>query len=98
VGTKTAADLSTALLDEKTYCLWDEGKGCKPSPGVMLRFIRDTGSIDVAFCFECNILFTFEGSLPVYSANFDHSHNILLRHFIKLFPLDADLPKLIWRE
>jgi hypothetical protein len=97
VDTKTAADLSKALLDEKTYCLWDEGKGCIPSPGVMLRFIRDTGSVDIAFCFECDMLFTYQGSEPIYGANFDYSHNSLLTYFVKLFPTDPDLPKLIRR-
>jgi hypothetical protein len=97
VNAMIADELTALLLDENTYCLWDEGKGCKPSPGVLLRFSNGSGTIDIAFCFECNMMFTYEGSDPVYGANFDYSHNALLKYFVNLFPLDTDLPKLVLR-
>jgi len=94
VDATISAELAKLLLEEKTFCLWDEGKGCKPSPGLMLRF-SDTRQIDLAFCFECDILYTYRGSQALGSANFDYSHNLLLKFFIALFPSDPDLPKLL---
>ncbi|MBI3856309.1 MAG: hypothetical protein HY293_11525 [Planctomycetes bacterium] len=97
VDAKTAAQLSALLLDEQTFNDWDEAKGCIPTPGLMLRF-SDSRQIDLAFCFECNIMFTYRGSAVLGGANFDRSHDLLLGHFISLFPADVDLPRLLYRK
>jgi hypothetical protein len=95
VDSKIGAELSAALLDEKTYCLWDEGKGCHLQPGLMVRFFRESRSVDVVFCFECDMMLTFQESKAVWGANFDYSHNLLLGFFVKIFPSDPDLPRFI---
>ena len=94
---KISGELLAALLDENTFCNWDEGKGCKPHPGVMIRF-KGTETIDLMFCFECDMLLTFRGREPIWGANFDYSHNRLLSYFIAIFPDDPDLPKLLLKS
>jgi len=94
---KISGELLAALLDEKTFCNWDEGKGCKPHPGVMIR-LKGTETIDLMFCFECDMLLTFRGREPIWGANFDYSHNRLLSYFIAIFPDDPDLPKLLLKS
>lgn len=92
VPADVAARLSNALTREGTYG-GDEPKGCDPSPGFMLRFHGDGRTVDVVFCFECAVLFTYRGSRPLWYANFDGSTKMLAVLLLKLFPGDPDLAK-----
>ena len=93
---KSSGELLAILLDESTFCNWEEGKACKPHPGVMIR-LKGRDKIDLTFCFECDMMSTFRGSEQIWGANFDYSHNRLLKSVISFLPDDPDLPKLIRR-
>jgi hypothetical protein len=94
LDSKTSDPLLWILLEDKAYSDWGNGKGCIPAPGVMIR-VKGAETIDLAFCFECDMLFTFRGSQQIWFANIDHVHNQLLGHFVDIFKSDPDLPKLI---
>jgi len=90
-----ASRFSRGLTSESTYTSWDEGKGCIPKPGLKLRFTRDGRSVEVVFCFECAMLFTYRAEQAIWGGNFDGSSHEILDLFIRLFPGDPSLPKML---
>lgn len=91
---EAAARFSHGLTRESTYPRWDEPKACDPRPGFMLRFYGDGRSVDVVFCFECKILFTYRASESIWYANFDGSTKALATTFLQVYPDDPDLKAL----
>src|SRR5262249_12302582 len=49
VDENSARELAEILRNPGTYD-WDSAKGCKFDPGVVIRFISKTTTIDVVFC------------------------------------------------
>jgi len=94
VPSDVASRFSRGLTSESTYPRFDAPKRCDPVPGFLLRFFADGRSIDVCFCFECGILFTYRGPDPLWYANFDESAPALAALFLKVFPADEDLRRL----
>ena len=94
VPSDAAARFSRGLTRESTYPRWEDPKGCDPRPGHMLRFFGDGRSVDVVFCFECKILFTYRGSESIWYANFDGSTKAIATTFLQVYPNDADLKAL----
>lgn len=83
------AELTGLLLDPETY-LWDVAKACAPTAGVGLRFVSEKGAVDVALCFECDML---AATTPGAGANdrwedFDPIRPQLVRLVKALFPND----------
>ncbi|HZF00237.1 MAG TPA: hypothetical protein VE981_24720 [Planctomycetota bacterium] len=95
VAPAVAQRLSTGLTRPSTYGTWDAPKACEPRPGLLLRFHQAGRSVDVAFCFECDILFTYRADESIWYANFDEHHDDILKVFIEVFPKDASLPALL---
>jgi hypothetical protein len=95
VPPEIASRFSRGLTSESTYTSWDEGKGCIPTPGLKLRFTRDGRSLDVVFCFECGMLFTYRGEQAIWGGNFDGSAREILPLFLQLFPGDSSLPRML---
>jgi hypothetical protein len=93
-----ASRFARGLTSESTYPRFDLPKGCDPTPGYLLRFWADGRSIDVCFCFECGILFTYRGPDALWYANFDESSPALAALFLKVFPADADLRRIAAKE
>jgi hypothetical protein len=87
VDDKLAQSMAQLLLDEKSY-LWDVGKGCEPHFGVRLEFVQGDKSIDVFFCFECDILQVYANGKPVGSEDFDDVRPQLVKMMQKIFPED----------
>ena len=94
VPADVASRFSKGLTRESTYPNWDTPKACDPQPGFLLRFHAGGRSVDVAFCFECQILFTYRGSESIWYANFDESTKTIAALFLQIFPGDPVLAKL----
>ena len=82
-----AARLSKLLLDRDNY-LWDVAKGCEPIFGVRLEFTQGDKSVDLFFCFECDILAVYFRGKPVGSEDFDTMRPQLVEIVQKIFPDD----------
>lgn len=98
VDSDVASRFSKGLTSESTYPRFDAPKACDPVPGYMLRFFAGGRSIDVCFCFECQVLFTYRGPESIWYANFDESTPAIASLFLKVFPADADLRRLAGKE
>jgi len=94
VPADVAARFSRGLTRDSTYPLWEDVKGCDPRPGFLLRFMADGRHVDVVFCFECAILFTYRGSESIWYANFDESTQAIASLFLQVFPRDPALVRL----
>jgi hypothetical protein len=55
VDRESARKLAAELTKTETYD-WERSKGCKPEPGVAVRFTKDKHVVEIWFCFECLIL------------------------------------------
>lgn len=89
-----AGGFSRGLTRESTYPRWEEPKACDPRPGFMLRFYGGGRQVDIVFCFECEILFTYRGSESIWYANIDGSTKSIAAQFLRMFPGDPVLEKL----
>jgi len=89
-----ARRFSRGLTRESTYPRWEEPKACDPRPGFMLRFHGGGRQVDLVFCFECQILFTYRGSESIWYANFDESAKSIAAQFLLVFPGDPVLSRL----
>jgi hypothetical protein len=94
VPSDVASHFSKGLTRESTYPRWEEPKTCDPRPGFMLRFTGSGRSVDVVFCFECQILFTYRASEPIWYANFDGSTKVIAGLLLQIFPKDPVLTSL----
>jgi len=63
-------------------------KTCMPMPGFVLGFMRGKREVDVFLCFECDVLMVQVGENFKAQADFDPSHNELLRLVKVLYPND----------
>jgi len=93
VPAEVAARFSRGLTRESTYPRWEEPKACDPRPGFLLRFHAGGRSVDVAFCFECAILFTYRGTESIWYANIDESTRGIATEFLHVFPGDPVLTR-----
>lgn len=50
-----AKQVAALFLDEKSY-EWDLKKACDPMPGVLFKIYKGEKYVEVALCFECNIV------------------------------------------
>lgn len=94
VSPDLASRLSRGLTRESTFPRWEEPKLCDPRPGFKLRFTGSGRSVDIVFCFECEILFTYRASESIWYANFDGSTKAIAGLFLQLFPNDPVLAQL----
>jgi hypothetical protein len=94
VPSDVASRFAKGLTSQSTYPRGDTPKACDPVPGYMLRFWADGRSIEVCFCFECNILFTYRGPDSLWYANFDESEKSIAALFLKVFPADENLRRI----
>jgi len=73
-------------------------KACMPMPGFVVAFIRAEGEVDIFLCFECDILAVQVGENYKAQADFDPSHNELLRVIKALYPNDDKVQSLRERK
>ena len=69
-------------------------KGCEPVFGVGVTFARGEQSVDVLFCFECDILAVYQGGRGVGDEDFDPARTRLVRLVKKFFPADDVIQQL----
>ena len=87
VDTNTSQELANVLLDDSTY-LWDLGKGCEPDYGVRVRFVQSDDTVDVLFCFACDILSVYFNGDLVGGEDFDDARLKMVAIMKELFPQD----------
>ena len=79
--------LRAVLLSEKTY-VWDVAKACEPLYGVRVEFQHESQSVDVLFCFECDILTVYENEKVADGEDFDPARDAFVTIFKEVFPED----------
>ena len=78
----------TRILSDSTL-INDGVHPCIPTPGVKVRYTRAKGvPISICFCFECNELFVYEGTIRREHKGFDPGASALSKVFKKVFPKD----------
>ena len=83
-----ANELSTALLDPKTY-KWDGSvKACIFDPGVRIDFRTAPDLVQVVICFQCDELRVERNYQPVGFLDFDPGREKLVKLAKQLFPDD----------
>ena len=94
VAPAVASRFSRGLTRESTFPRWEEPKACDPRPGFLLRFTSGGRHVEIVFCFECQILFTYRASESLWYANFDGSTRTIAGLFLQVFPGDPVLSRL----
>lgn len=90
--------LANLLSDEKSY-LWELSKACgDPVYGVRIRFTRGEATLDVLFCFKCDVLLAYWNGKSVGGEDFDPIQPHLVALMKSLFPQDDVIQKLKERE
>jgi hypothetical protein len=89
----TASRMAARLLARDTY-EFDSPKGCVPTYGVRISFIRGADRTDVFFCFECSILAVLQNDKVVGYGDFDPARAELLKDVQQLFPHDTAIQSL----
>jgi hypothetical protein len=97
------SDLSKSLTEKLSnrssyYSDTGSSKACVPMPGFVIAFTRAEGEVDIFLCFECGILAVQVGEKFKAEADFDPSHNELLRIIKTLFPDDENVQSLRERK
>ncbi len=85
-----AAELADIFLAPSTYD-WHSAKSCEFLPGVGLRFTRDVSRVDVALCFECDMLTIHRHGKRIGVEDFDDERPRLVALMKRLFPDDAEI-------
>ena len=93
VPPEDVALLSRVLLSADTYD-WHRAKSCEFRPGVGLRFERAATLMDLALCFECDMLTIHRDGRRIGVEDFDAARPELVRLAKRLFPGDADIAAL----
>lgn len=93
VDAETMKQLAETLLDPRGY-LWDLAKGCDPLYGVRLEFKRKDETVDVVFCFQCDILTVYHNGVAGESEDFDPLRPALVPLMKKIFPKDGEIQSL----
>jgi hypothetical protein len=87
LSTSQAKALRSLLLHHDSY-EWDVAKECLPVYGVRVQFLKRDESVDVLFCFECDVLGVFRDGKSVAGEDFDPIRGKLLEIIKPLFPKD----------
>ena len=71
-------------------------KGCDPSPGIAVRLVGETRSVDLLLCFECDMLaFAWVGEDSVIRwQDFDPVRRRLVNLIKEIFPEDREIQQL----
>ena len=85
--------LQKVLLDENSYEL-NSAKGCEPVFGVGLSFLTDKRTVDVLFCFQCDILVVYDNGKEVGGEDFDPVRPQLVAVMKNIFPGDEVIQQL----
>jgi len=85
--------LRDLLLDKESYEL-EMAKACEPIFGVGVTFARGEQSVDVLFCFECDILAVYQDGRVVGDEDFDPARTRLVRLMKNFFPADDVIQQL----
>jgi hypothetical protein len=93
VPAKHIDSLKHTFRNYETYN-WEFAKGCIPSPGVRIDFIRGDQRLSVLLCFECDILSSFIDGKHVSGEDFDNARPTLVRVVRSLFPDDPKIQSL----
>ncbi len=93
VSSADAIALATILQDPDTYD-WHRAKGCEFRPGVGLRFTRGASRVDIALCFECDMLTIHRHGKRIGVEDFDDARADLVAIAKRTFPDDEQIQAL----
>lgn len=93
VSDNIVSQLRKILLDASIYG-WEFAKGCEPDYGVRIQFSDNDNTVDVLFCFECDILAVYHNGKVVGGEDFDNARSRLVAIVQKLFPDDEAIQSL----
>jgi len=79
--------LATLMLDPDTY-EWRVSKACDPRYGVLVQFTAGDTTVEVLYCFECDILAIYVNGEFTGIGEFDHGSDQLAQVFKEVFPDD----------
>jgi hypothetical protein len=79
----------TLLLAPGSYRVGGEEKDCSPDYQIRIRFMKGTESIDVDFCFGCDVLIFRRDTEVFGEEDFDPASESLFAEFLGLFPDDT---------
>lgn len=93
VAPADAAALAAVFQDPDTYD-WQRAKSCEFRPGVGLRFARGASRVDLALCFECDMLTIHREGRRIGVEDFDDARAPLVAIMQRTFPDDAEIQAL----
>jgi hypothetical protein len=93
VSPDTAAEFAKLLSSTNSFKL-DSAKGCVPVYGVQIRFTKDRQTLDLLFCFACDIFLTYLNGKRVGGEDFDPIRPQIVAIMKSLFPKDDVIQKL----
>lgn len=93
VASKDAEELASVLRDETIY-EWDSAKACEFQPGVAVRFTGAKETVEIVFCFSCEVLAVYRNDERVGSEDFDQARESLAAIVKRWFPDDKAIQSL----
>ncbi len=88
-----ASQVSETLTSTRPHGV-EAARGCSPRFGVRFSFHGAHDSLDVLFCFECNILWVFRNGSRTGGEGFDYVRPNFVRAVKSLFPGDEEIQDL----
>lgn len=93
VDQETAQSLARTLSRPSTYG-WDFAKGCEFSPGVGIRFVGSSATMELLFCFSCDEFKIVRDGKTVGHEDTDGARTALVNIARKIFPDDKEIQNL----
>lgn len=90
---KTASEFVNFMTTKNSFNE-SSPKGCRPYPGVRIKYTSAEKSIDVLICFGCGILGVFEDGKLIGGGHFDYTEKHLIRMVQNVFPNDPKIQEL----
>ncbi|MCW5549813.1 MAG: hypothetical protein KIT44_12685 [Opitutaceae bacterium] len=82
---------TSLLLSPTTYPELEEAKDCIPSYHIRVGFEHGAQSIEISFCFGCDILQVHRGTEVISEVDFDTGANALFAILYSVFPEDSTM-------
>ncbi|TWT62160.1 hypothetical protein [Rubinisphaera italica] len=89
-----ASEFINFMTSKKSFNVILGAKGCRPMPGVRIKFTGKVKSIDVLICFLCAHLGVFEDGELIGWGDFDCTEKRLIRLVQSVFPDDPKIQEL----
>ncbi len=88
------AEKVVSILSNETIYEWDSTKACEFQPGVAVRFTGAEETVEIVFCFSCEVLAVYRNDERVGSEDFDKARESLAAIVKRWFPDDEAIQSL----